>query len=892
NNGGNGNPPGGGGGGGRFEGGTGGKPGGAGANGKIILTFNYDINEDTNITNTPSIEGDTIRIVCKNGSITLSVDSPIIENYITYQWRKDGFDIVGATGSSHTIDNADFSDEGEYTVVRVVKYSFVGASSITGDNTDNGSKTLGGTSPESSSITLKLGPFYRVRITEEGPGKAWILNPNDPDDESIVHDSLSLCGTTVSPKVNSSVYGPVFHFVGYYKDTGNPDSLQFLSSDPDYTFISLEDIVIKALFDTNTYKVSFIPVREDGTPAPELGTTQNSGIYKHFHSVTGTATAEPHCRFLYWRDSVTKNYPIVPTVESLNGDITYEAVFEEITHTVTTAVDVQGNGVAIGDSVYSEFALTEQAQVEAIPSYGFTFQSWEVAVNGVPQGEIITDNPYIFIQNDHILNDYKFTAIFDTSVYNVTATVAHGSVSGTGNYLHGKTATLIATPDSGYHFVEWQVNGLQVSVDTTLHVQVVQDTSFTAIFEINTYPVTVSVSPAAYGEYASGADQSGSYAHFTVFNLEAVSYGGFEFRYWIVNGDTVSENAIHSITIDGAKTIEGIFTATRKKITVTAEPNEYGTTQGSGLYEHGSSVEAKAIPYYGFSFLYFKNSADNIIYDNPIIIPSLEHDTLFVAHFKRNNYTVEARAAVGGIVSLEALDSNLNIKQYPYENSVTVYAQSDSNHYFVNWTDRNGNVVSTQNPLSVIVEKDTFYKANFARKQYLISVSTVPENIAVTTGQGTFYVLDTAVLVATSILTAHFDGWSENGKDIFDTDDTLRVVVYANKNYYAMFSPIPFPLTVLSNDPERGTVQGSGHYYAGNNTRIMAQPFYGYDFKCWVRGGDTISAAKTAYPIIRAQDDTVTAIFVKHEFTVTVKDGDNIDSQKVPYRENTAISAM
>lgn len=852
--------------------------GGAGRDGKLIITFNYSIP-------TPSITGSAARVVCQGDSITFSVDNPIADGGVTYQWRKNGVNIDGATGTSFTVANINTSHEGKYSVVAIVNYAFVGATTISGDNTDNSAKKVSGTSSPSAEVTITIGPYYDLAITSEGPGKAWFLNPGSPDDQSIT-TLKSLCGTTIYPQIDTTLYGLYYHFAGYYKVTG--EFSEFLSSDPKYTFKSSENTTIKAMFDTNLHRVAFIPVREDGTPAPELGSTTGSGFYKHFHPVEGTATANEYCEFLRWRDSVSKEI-VSPSIESLNGDITYEAVFREITHNVTTSVDVAARGTTLGDSAYSKFVITELGQVEAIPSTGFTFKRWDITVDGTLQDTIITDNPYIFIQNDRILNDYHFTAIFDTSVYTVSANNPNGSVSGTGNYLHGKTVTLKARPDSGYHFVRWQVNGLQVSTDSVLTFEVLQDTLFTAVFEVNKYLIMVSVSPAEYGEYAQDADMSGMYKHFAEFDMKAVPYSGFEFRYWIINGDTVYAGAEYSIKIDGAKTIKGIFTPVRKRMTVTAEPNTYGTVQGDGIYEHGSSVEASAAPEYGFSFLYFTNSLNDTVYDNPIIIPSLEHDTSFTAYFERNEYTVEAFAAAGGIVSLEALDSGINTKKYPYKSSVVVYAQNDSNHFFVNWTDRNGNIVSEQNPLSIVVEKDTFYKANFERKSYFISVSIIPENMATATGQGTYYALDTAVLTVSLTPAINFTGWSENGADIFETKDTLRIVVRENKNYYAVFSLVPFSLTVLTNDPERGTALGSGQYYVGGNTRIMAQPLYGYDFKCWLRDGDTLSTAKTFYPAIRAQDDTVTAIFVQHEFTLTIKDGNNITVRKVPYRESTVV---
>jgi hypothetical protein len=53
---------------------------------------------------------------CVGGSVTFSAAADGSEP-LSYQWRKDGADISGATGSSYTIDNVQESDAGDYDVV-------------------------------------------------------------------------------------------------------------------------------------------------------------------------------------------------------------------------------------------------------------------------------------------------------------------------------------------------------------------------------------------------------------------------------------------------------------------------------------------------------------------------------------------------------------------------------------------------------------------------------------------------------------------------------------------------------------------------------------------------------------------------------------------------------
>lgn len=66
----------------------------------------------------------------------------------------------------------------------------------------------------------------------------------------------------------------------------------------------------------------------------------------------------------------------------------------------------------------------------------------------------------------------------------------------------GESATLTATPETGYHFVEWQKGGVQVSTSASYQVTNVQEAAeYTAIFAIDTYTITYNK-----GANGSGAD--------------------------------------------------------------------------------------------------------------------------------------------------------------------------------------------------------------------------------------------------------------------------------------------------------------------------------------------------------------------------------------------------
>ncbi len=83
----------------------------------------------------------------------------------------------------------------------------------------------------------------------------------------------------------------------------------------------------------------------------------------------------------------------------------------------------------------------------------------------------------------------------------------------------GESATLTATPETGYHFVRWEKGGVQVSTSASYQVTNVQEAAeYTAIFAIDTFIVTYNKGTATN---ASGSDQTDTKTYGVTLNLRS-----------------------------------------------------------------------------------------------------------------------------------------------------------------------------------------------------------------------------------------------------------------------------------------------------------------------------------------------------------------------------------
>lgn len=144
-------------------------------------------------------------------------------------------------------------------------------------------------------------------------------------------------------------------------------------------------------------------------------------------------------------------------------------------------------------------------------------------------------------------------AICPTLVTVSVSSSVGGSTVGGGIYPIDETVTLTATPDTGYTFTCWQVNGQIVSASQTYSFTAVKDVTVTVLFTLSDYVVTVT---ASNGGRVQGG---GSYYHGDIVTLTAVPDEGYSFVGWYVNNQLVSTDTTYSFTATESVSLTALF---------------------------------------------------------------------------------------------------------------------------------------------------------------------------------------------------------------------------------------------------------------------------------------------------------------------------------------------
>ncbi len=219
---------------------------------------------------------------------------------------------------------------------------------------------------------------------------------------------------------------------------------------------------------------------------------------------------------------------------------------------VTASVNPENAGSISGAG---EYAINDIVTLTATANEGYQFVNW------TEEGTVVSEETeYSFT----VTESRNLVANFELLTYNVTASAnpaEGGSISGADVYTHGETATLIATANEGYQFINWTEEGTVVSEESEYSFTVTESRELVANFELLTYNVTASANPAEGGSI-SGA---GVYTHGETATLSATSNEGYQFINWTEEGTVVSEESEYSFTVTESRNLVANFNCVQSR---------------------------------------------------------------------------------------------------------------------------------------------------------------------------------------------------------------------------------------------------------------------------------------------------------------------------------------
>ena len=308
----------------------------------------------------------------------------------------------------------------------------------------------------------------------------------------------------------------------------------------------IDDIVINGKnMDNPTQYTLSINKNGNGTITP----TEGNHTYDAGATVTLTATPDQEWQFEKWViNGVDVNS--ASTQITINSNTSATAHFSLASATsYTLAISHIGNGTVTPTDGVTTHNSGSSVILTAAPDQGWQFVKWEINGNTVNSA------------STQITINSNTTAIATFIKITHTLTVSHvgnGTVTPTdGETTHytGATVELTATPDQGWQFEKWEINGNTVNTSST---QITINSNTTAIATFTKITYTLTVSHVGNGTVTPTDGETTHDADATV-TLTATPDQGWQFEKWEINGNTVN-SASTQITINSNTTAKATFT--------------------------------------------------------------------------------------------------------------------------------------------------------------------------------------------------------------------------------------------------------------------------------------------------------------------------------------------
>lgn len=694
-------------------------------------------------------------------------------------------------------------------------------------------------------------------------------------------------GTTTPANTDSATHGVAvnisalpatgYNFVKWTKS----GFVTIADSTSEATSVTLTgDGTVRATFTKDVYTLT---MQSDGhgttTPASSSPAVRGSPVY-----ISATPLSGYH--FVKWARSGPEvefaDSTAASTTATLTGNGTVTATFAINTYTLTMQNDGHGTTNPAGARAAAHL---EVVTIGATPATGYHFVKWTRA-----GGAVLADSSSS-LTTATVSGDAAVTATFTVNSYTLTvAAGSNGAVTPAGAVTlnHFDSTSVIASPETGHHFVRWVRSDTTVvmrdSLNDTTFVSLTGSGMVTAVFAINTYTLTL-----GSGGYGS-ATPSGAMAvnHGAATTISAMAFPGYHFVNWTRSDTaaTIADSASASTTV--ALAADATVTANfgLNTYTLTMENDGNGTTSPSatGLASHGVAYAISATPVANYHFDRWTRATPTAvsIADSTLATTTavLVGPATVSAHFTLNTYTLTVVSDAFGT----AVPAGANVVNHGAVTGIS--AAPSTGYHFVKWT-RSGAAAtiadSTSASTTVTLSGNATVTAVHAINRYSLAMAVSGNGSGSTTPAGTTSVDHGAAtaITATPAAGSYFVRWERSGTAAAIGDSTVAattVSLTGNAAVTAVFTLYTYTLTVSNSGNGSTTPSGATTVNYGAATPIAAVPSTGYHFTNWTRSStaatiaDSTAASTTAALTGNA---TVTANFSINTYTLTVASAGN-----------------
>ncbi|MDY2943047.1 MAG: C10 family peptidase [Paludibacteraceae bacterium] len=486
------------------------------------------------------------------------------------------------------------------------------------------------------------------------------------------------------------------------------------------SIVLMQDTILTATFE-------LVPVTYTLTVNTAVGGSTNltgTMTYEEGAQVSLVAYADAGYTFTKWVMGNGTEFTDNPLFLTMTTNLTVTPVFTEKTPdpTYTLTVNTIGMGTVTVSPEQTSYKRGDLVTLTAVPADDWRFVQWSDGDRSLLHQIVITQDTIMTATFEQDTPEPTYYTLTVNKEGQGTVTVSPEQTQ----YEAGTTVTLIAVPEEGWHFKQWE----DYTTNATRMLTITEDKTVTATFEEDTPEptyYTLTVNTEGNGTVTVSPEQT-QYEAGTTVTLTATPDAGYTFTKWVLSdGRELPQNPL-SLTMTDDITVTPVFTeipvnsVTDLSVSVTTSSAtatwkseatcfEVIITDSKDAVQAADTITTKKFVFKGKAGKKYTISVRPMDSEGQTYLAEATTKTFTLDRL----YSVFISAGAGGSVNDE-----VNGDEYVYGTQLTIIATPKEGYRFKKWSD--GDTAATR---EITVTEDISLEATFQRiPSYTVTIYT------------------------------------------------------------------------------------------------------------------------------------------------------------------------
>jgi len=554
------------------------------------------------------------------------------------------------------------------------------------------------------------------------------------------------------------------------------------------TFTASKNCSISVSFEKLSYTIT--------TSAGDGGSITSNQNVNHGESVSISATPNTGYQIASWSGNCgtfEKSTSIVRFTASKNCSVSVS--FEKSSYTISTSA---GDGGSITSNQNVNHG--ESVSISATPNTGYQIASWS--------GNCGTFEKSTSIVRFTASKNCSVSVSFEKSSYTISTSAGNGgTITSNQNVQHGESASISATPNTGYQIASWSGNCGNFDQSTNpVSFTASKNCSISVSFEKTSYTITTSAGNGGTITPNQNIKDGESVS------ITAKPNTGYQIASWSGNCGNFDQST-NPVSFTASKNCSISVSFEKTSYTITTSTGNGGTITPNQNVIHGESVNITATPNDKYQIKAWSGTCGTFSKSTNTATFTASKSCSLSVSFEKVSYTINTNAGTGGSIT-----PNQNVI---HGESVSITAKPNTGYQIASWSGNCGTFSSSDNPVRFTASKNCSINVSFEKLSYTITTSA-SDGGTISAGIESVEHGQSVSITATPSTNYEISSWSGSCGNFSNNRETIQFTATKSCSVGVHFDKVKYFVFTVSDIG--GTITAPKYIKHGEQFTVTAYP--------------------------------------------------------------------